>query len=146
MDTDEYNYEPDIPLVRADYPVLAQMAVGMAVGLILSPYAKGIVYVLAFLIIYEILIYAVTHGKKPYWNWWDRAGIAASYLLGWLIGRILAGWQDPFATYPFEIRSPTLTAADPFGVKTELNIVTPQRHSVGTITEFDDIKNYNIRF
>lgn len=146
MDTDEYNYEPDIPLVNYQYPVLAQMCVAFAIALVLSQYSSGITYVLAYLILYEILIYAITHGKKPYWNWYDRAGIAACYLLGWIFGRVLSGWRDPFTQYPFEIRSPTLTAADPFGVKNELNIIRPKREAVGTITKLDDIKNFTIKF
>lgn len=146
MEEDEYNYEPDIPLVNSQYPVLAQIFIAFAIGVALSPYSSGITYVLAYLIIYEILVYAVTHGKKPYWNWYDRAAIAASYLLGWILGRTLAGWRDPFTQYPFEIRSPTLTAADPFGIKNELNLIRPQRQVLGTITELDGIKNYNIKF
>lgn len=107
--------EPDLPIIRREYPVLAQMIVGFAVGLMFSPWSTGIQFVLAFMIVYETLVYVITDGKEPYWNLADRAAIVACYLFGWIIGRYLAGWVDPFVDSPFSLEYATLTPAQRIG-------------------------------
>lgn len=88
--------EPDIPLVRNSYPVVAQGIVGFAFGMMLSPYSVGIEFVFSFVVVYELCVYAVTGGKPPYWRWGDRIFVVSCYFLGWIMGRALAGWRDPF--------------------------------------------------
>lgn len=121
------NEEPELPIVRDSYPVAAQLVVGFFIGVLLSPYSTGIVYVIAFFVVYELLIYVITEGKPPYWNFYDRLGIVCAYLLGWVSGRALNGSVDIFAQFPNEIRSPELQANDPFGIKEDLNIITVRK-------------------
>ena len=112
MDADpdnDGNCDLNLPIVNKRYPVFAQIVVGFAFGIALSPWSTGILFVLGFFLVYELLIYTVTEGEKPYWNWLDRGGIISAYLLGWIVGRYLAGWRDVFAEkpndpYAFEFR------------------------------------------
>lgn len=103
--------EPDIPIIRNSYPVAAQGVVGFAFGMMLSPYSVGIEFVISFMVVYEIFIYAITEGKAPYWRLSDRIFVVSAYLLGWVMGRALAGWQDPFRDSPFVEEWRTLTPA-----------------------------------
>ena len=103
--------EPDIPLIRNSYPVAAQAVVGFAVGMMFSPYSVGIEFVLSFAVAYELFVYAITEGKAPYWRLSDRIFVVSAYLLGWIMGRALAGWLDPFRDSEFVEQWRTLTPA-----------------------------------
>jgi hypothetical protein len=91
--------EPDLPVVSSRYPIFAQVVVGFAFAVFISPYSIGIEFALGYLAAWEFLVFAVTRDAPEYYDPLDRLGVVAGYLLGWAVGRILAG-QDIFSETP----------------------------------------------
>lgn len=56
-------------------------------GIILSPWSRGIFWLIASIIIYEILLYIFTKGDPKYWNLQTRTGCIFASVLGFIIGR-----------------------------------------------------------
>jgi hypothetical protein len=74
---------------------LAQLISSFCLGVLFSPWSWGLVYYIAFLLIYEILSAYYTWCQLPYWRLSTRLGVIAASLLGFILGRILVGYNNP---------------------------------------------------
>ncbi len=68
---------------------LNQIVFSFAIGLLFGPISWGLAYFIAFIIIYEIIVFYITSGLSPKWRFLARLGINAAAILGWIIGRWL---------------------------------------------------------
>lgn len=83
------SFDPD------KYPDLAQLLVAFCLGILFSPWSLGLLYFLIFLIIYEAYAFYATAGRAPSWKIEIRLGVMAASIFGFIIGRILTGWNHP---------------------------------------------------
>ncbi len=67
--------------------VVAQLILSFCLGILFAPFTYGFIYYLIFLILYEIILFAMS---KP-WNYELRIGVFAFSLIGFIIGRYLVG-------------------------------------------------------
>jgi hypothetical protein len=74
-----------------DYTPMMQVIVAFLWGVLLSPWSKGMIYLFASIVFYEILYYVFTHGNPLYYNVFTRAGCICSSVLGFIVGRTLSG-------------------------------------------------------
>jgi len=79
-----------------NYTELAQLIVSFCLGVLLAPWSLGALFYIIFLIIYEIFCGCISRLKEPYWRLEMRVGIVFSSLFGFIVGRILIGYHDPF--------------------------------------------------
>ena len=77
--------------------VLFQFIFYFAIGLILAPFSFGFVIVLIFIILYEIW-YANSVGTDKYYGF-ERGALIGVFVLGFVIGRIIIGDDDPIRKY-----------------------------------------------
>lgn len=70
------------------YTELLQVIVGFAVGLIFGPFSFGLIYLLGFIILYEIIYYVVARNQCC-WSFPGRVAVEFATILGWLVGRSL---------------------------------------------------------
>ena len=73
-----------------------QLILALLLGIIFSPWSLGFLYFFIFLVIYEIICMILTSCQRPYWNLYFRISIISASLLGWIIGRTIFGYDDPF--------------------------------------------------
>jgi len=74
----------------------AQLVSAFLISLILSPWSWGFYYFFGFLIIYEFICIIGTQCREPYWRLGFRISVILASMLGWIIGRIIFGYKDPF--------------------------------------------------
>ncbi len=79
------------------YTELAQLIVSFCLGVLFSPWTFGPLFYIVFILVYEIICGYVYQFKSPFWNFSTRIGIIFSSLFGFLVGRILIGYDDPFS-------------------------------------------------
>lgn len=72
------------------YTPMAQVIVALTWGIILSPWSSGLIFLVASIIIYEIVYYIFTRGRFPYYNVFVRTGAMMASILGYIIGRTLS--------------------------------------------------------
>lgn len=77
------------------FPIQAQYAITFILGFVLSPWSWGIFWVIGFLLIYEIFFACASEMKLPHWKMEHRMGLIVIYLVGWILGRIFIGYQNP---------------------------------------------------
>lgn len=70
---------------------MAQLIAAFAFGVILSPWSKGIFFLVFFAIIYEMLLLYYTKMSPRWYNGQVRAGCIMASFLGFFIGRYAAG-------------------------------------------------------
>lgn len=63
-------------------------------GFLFSSWSMGIVYVILFLIAYEVFYFTFCCYKKSTWNLLERIGIVAGAFMGFLIGRAIIEEDD----------------------------------------------------
>jgi hypothetical protein len=61
------------------------------IGVLFSPWSRGLLYFLLFAIVLEIFYY-----MKEKWCPFHRVGLFFSALLGFILGRLLIGYHLPF--------------------------------------------------
>lgn len=97
-----YTYEPDKcwqPFANwiywwfcnDKYTPMAQTLIALVWGILLSPWASGLFFLLVFIIIYEILYYIFTRGDPKHYNVFARTGIIYASIFGYILGRTLSG-------------------------------------------------------
>ena len=75
---------------RSDtYTPTAQLISSFVFGAIFAPWSWGIIFLLIFFVIYEILFYMFTGGDPRYWQPETRMGVFCAYLLGWIMIRTI---------------------------------------------------------
>lgn len=75
-----------------------QLLVAFLIGLLTSPWSFGFVYFITFIIIYEIILaFVYSQCTEDYIYTLElRFGIIIVSILGFLFGRILVGFSNPF--------------------------------------------------
>lgn len=69
----------------------SQIIIAFVMGLLFSPFNMGLIYIILYLILNEILFYIFSNGKCPrYWDIFERCGVVCSTVLGFIIGRTLS--------------------------------------------------------
>ena len=66
---------------------MVQVISALAFGVLLSPWAQGIFFLVIFIVIYEIFFYLFTHGNPRYYNVFVRVSVMMASILGYIIGR-----------------------------------------------------------
>ena len=70
---------------------MAQLLISLVWGVLLSPWASGLFFLLVFIIVYEILYYVFTKGDPRYYNVFVRVGVIYASVFGYILGRTLSG-------------------------------------------------------
>ena len=70
--------------------LLFRVILAFTLGIIFSPFADGIFFLILLSLLSELLCYIFTGGDPRYFNIIYKPIIILFYLLGWLIGRILS--------------------------------------------------------
>lgn len=76
--------------------ITSQIISSFVFGLILSPWSISLVNIVIFIVIVEVLWIVFTGLDSRYYNPITRLAVLVSYFAGFLIGRILAGYINPF--------------------------------------------------
>ena len=88
-------------------PPLFQFLLAFSIGLILSPLSFGVIFLIIFIIIWEIYFICVCGGPKN-WPVFERGAIIGAIVLGFVIGRIIIGDLEPvrpfYHEYPHRCR------------------------------------------
>lgn len=79
-----------------NYTPTAQIIAAFVFGAIFGPWSWGIIFLLIYFIIYEILFYLFTHGDPNYWQIETRLAVFCAYFLGWIVIRTIV--NDPVVT------------------------------------------------
>lgn len=61
----------------------------ISLGLFLSPWSKGFIFIIISIILWEIIFYLGTKGEAPHWRLHERIVLNVSYLLSYFLGRML---------------------------------------------------------
>lgn len=77
-------------IASPDFP---QIFLAFCFGILLSPWSYGLFYFLIFLLVYEVYILLYTNQNS--WKMEIRLGVLAASIFGFIIGRILTGWNHP---------------------------------------------------
>ena len=56
-------------------------------GIILSPWSRGVFWLIVSIVVYEILLYIFTKGDPKYWSVQTRCACICAAVLGFIIGR-----------------------------------------------------------
>lgn len=86
--------------------ITSQIISSFVFGLILSPWSISLVTIVLFIVIIELLWIAFTALDPRYYNPITRLAVLVSYFAGFLIGRILAGYINPFMFDDDEVMLP----------------------------------------
>lgn len=76
--------------------ITSQIINSFVFGLILSPWSAGLFFIVIFLVVVEVLWLVFTSLDPRYYSPITRLAVLVSYFAGFLIGRILAGYINPF--------------------------------------------------
>ena len=82
------------------YTQFMQIVVAFVAGIVFAPYSYGFIFLLIYLIAYEIVYLFFTRGCYPYWDSLFRVAVIAASIYGWIIGRTIVGWRNPFNRDP----------------------------------------------
>ena len=77
------------------FPKEAMCIITFILGFVFSPWSWGLAWVIGFLLIYEVFFACVSEMKSPHWDLEYRVALIMIYLLGWILGRIFIGYQNP---------------------------------------------------
>lgn len=72
-----------------------QLIGAFCTGVLFSPWSWGLRWFVAFLIVYEVLAIYFTRCDSLYWKFSTRIGVVCASLLGFILGRILVGYDNP---------------------------------------------------
>ncbi len=66
-----------------------EIVISFAYGLIFGSFSYGLIWLIVFIIVYEVYVFYVTKDVPERWRFLARVGINAAALLGWILGRWL---------------------------------------------------------
>lgn len=72
---------------------MAQVIIAVTFGVILSPFASGLFFLVIFTVLGEILYYMFTKGDPRYYNVFTRAGVIYGGIFGYIVGRSLSNCE-----------------------------------------------------
>jgi hypothetical protein len=72
-----------------NYPI--DLILALTFGIIFSPWKVFLIFFVIFFIVYEFAFYYVIPHR---WYPDIRGGVILAYILGWIIGRTIIGYQD----------------------------------------------------
>lgn len=78
----------DLACLTNAYTPTAQIAIAFALGVLFSPWTATFVVILFFLIIWEAIVFAVSHARGG-WDIIPRIATIFAYVAGWILGRSL---------------------------------------------------------
>ena len=70
-------------------PLLSNAIIAFGISLILARFSDGLVYLILFIIVYELFLYFMTDADPEYWTFQTRIIIIIASLIGFAIGRLL---------------------------------------------------------
>lgn len=70
---------------------LANVILAFCLGVLWSPWGRGLFFLIVTIIVYEILFYIFTGGDPLYWQSDIRATVINAGVLGWIVGRQASG-------------------------------------------------------
>lgn len=79
---------------------LFQLIFAFTMGMLIAPWGSGLFFIVLFYILGEILYYLFTGGDPRYWQVELRFGCLFGSLLGWIVGRTLAGLEVMVLGFP----------------------------------------------
>ena len=85
-------------VANEQHNIYAQSIIAFCMGLILSPWSMGWIYFLLFLIVWEILYAIATQCHESRWTFQQRLFIIFISFCGWILGRVLVGYSNPFSS------------------------------------------------
>ena len=85
----------DVLFRNPDNNEFCQLVSALCLGILFSPWSWGFLYFIGFLLLYEVITAYFTWCQAPYWNMMTRLGVIAASLLGFILGRILVGYNNP---------------------------------------------------
>lgn len=72
------------------YSATAQIILAFCIGILLGPWSYGYIFLIAGIIIGELIWIFWVYGYKDYQNHWKkRLGVLIASLLGWVISRLI---------------------------------------------------------
>lgn len=74
---------------------LFQYIVSFCVGVMFGAISLGFVWMLIFLVIYEVYYVFATGGEYPYWVGYSRVSNFLLSIIGWILGRYIMLRLDP---------------------------------------------------
>jgi hypothetical protein len=83
-------------IANPNYNINAQLIIAFLTGLIFSPWSYGWLFFIIFLLVWEILYAISTECHPNQWILKERILIIVVSILGWMIGRIIVGYTNPF--------------------------------------------------
>jgi hypothetical protein len=113
-----------------NYTEFAQLVSAFVLGLVFSPFSFGVIYFVAFIIVYEIAYAYFSRLERPYWRLEGRIGIEAAAIAGFIIGRILVGFDDPLR----DSSSSSNTEGKKLSYREKLSSSNPSIKSITTIS------------
>ena len=76
---------------NSNYTPMTEIVVSFVWGILLSPWNRGLIFLVSSIIVFEIMTYLFTKGDPKYYNVFVRTGVICSSILGFIIGRTLSG-------------------------------------------------------
>lgn len=77
-----------------------QVFCGFALGVLLSPWSKGLFWLAIITFLNEIFIYMFTNGDPRYYNLFVRTAVIYANILGYICGRTLAQTEITLCNIP----------------------------------------------
>ena len=74
---------------RTDMNPILQFGISFGIGVLFSPWSSGLFYLLVGILVYEIILALLLASYSYPYPAFTRAGVIASSLLGYLVGREL---------------------------------------------------------
>lgn len=84
------------------YTELVQLIFAFSLGVIFAPFSYGPLLFIIYLLLYEFIYAYFTNTEYPYWRLFFRVAVVMTSVFGWIIGRTIVGWKNPFRISPDE--------------------------------------------
>ena len=81
--------------VRYNFPIVFGIICSFFIGLIFAPWSKGIIYLILFIIVCEIIFAIQIKVKYSAYLTFLRLGFLCVSIFSWIIGRMMVGDLNP---------------------------------------------------